>query len=57
MYKHKYKLIVHTTIDDDIFIVIPELPGCIAHGDNFEHAINLINDAIDAWLDVASVLV
>lgn len=31
----------------------PELPGCMAHGDTREEALEMIQQAMDFWLDVA----
>ena len=36
------------------FIVsVPELPGCVSEGDDFEHAWDMIQDALRGWLYVA----
>lgn len=34
-------------------INVPALPGCISYGENFEDAMTMIADAMEAWLDVA----
>ena len=37
------------------FIVsVPELPGCVSEGDTFEQAWEMIQDAMEGWLHVAS---
>ncbi|GMR20992.1 MAG: hypothetical protein BMS9Abin36_1590 [Gammaproteobacteria bacterium] len=40
--------------NDNVFIAeARELPGCIAHGDSYEQALENIQDAIQLWLDTA----
>lgn len=34
-------------------ISVPALPGCIAYGETFEKAMEMIKDAIEGWLAVA----
>ena len=34
-------------------ISVPSLPGCISCGNTFEESIEMIKDAIAAWLEVA----
>ncbi len=37
------------------FVVsVPELPGCVSEGDTFEQAWEMIQDAMEGWLYVAS---
>jgi predicted RNase H-like HicB family nuclease len=36
---HKYEIIIYWSDEDEAFIVVvPELPGCVAHGDTRECA-------------------
>lgn len=50
----KYEIIIFWSNDDDSFVAeIPELPGCTAHGDTYEAALNNAQDAIQLWLDTA----
>lgn len=53
--KHKYEIIIYWSKDDDSAYVaeVPELPGCIAHGDTQELALANANDAIQLWIDTA----
>jgi predicted RNase H-like HicB family nuclease len=32
---------------------VPELPGCIAHGDSYESALANAKEAIQLWIDTA----
>ncbi|HET8909831.1 MAG TPA: type II toxin-antitoxin system HicB family antitoxin [Ktedonobacteraceae bacterium] len=51
--KH-YSIIIQWDNRDKIFIVrVPELPGCISHGQTYEEAFQQGQDAIDSWLLVA----
>jgi predicted RNase H-like HicB family nuclease len=51
---HKYETIIYWSQEDNVFIVdIPELPGCKAHGDTSQLALENAQDAIDLWLETA----
>lgn len=51
---HKYEVIIYWSNEDQIFIAeVPELPGCMAHGDTQEHALAHANHAIQLWIDTA----
>lgn len=51
---HKYELVVTWSPEDDAFVVdVPELPGCMAHGDTPAEAVANAQDAIGLWLEVA----
>lgn len=40
--------------DDQVFVAeVPELPGCMAHGDTPAKALANVNDAIQLWIDTA----
>jgi predicted RNase H-like HicB family nuclease len=34
-------------------ISVPALPGCISTGDTIEHALEMIAEAMELWLEVA----
>lgn len=54
---HKYGIIIYWSDDDDLFIAeVPELPGCMAHGDTQEAALAEAQVAIGLWVDTASEL-
>ncbi len=49
---HKYEIILYWSNEDQVFVAeVPELPGCMAHGDNQGTALQNINDAIRFWID------
>ena len=51
---HKYEIILYWSNEDQAFIAeVPELPGCMAHGDTQEAALRNVNEAMDFWIDTA----
>ncbi len=51
---HKYEIILYWSSEDQAFIAeVPELPGCMAHGDSQETALRNVNDAMQLWIDTA----
>ena len=51
---HKYEIIIYWSRDDGVFVAeVPELPGCVAHGDTQEVTLRNVNQAMDLWLDTA----
>ena len=54
---HKYEIILYWSNEDEAFIAeVPELPGCMAHGDDQEDALRNIKDAMQLWIDTAQEL-
>lgn len=50
----RYEIIMYWSEEDAVFIAeIPELPGCMAHGDTQESALANAKDAMRLWLDTA----
>ena len=53
----KYEIIVYWSNEDQAFIAeAPELPGCMAHGDDRETALRNVKDAVAFWIDRAREL-
>jgi predicted RNase H-like HicB family nuclease len=51
---HKYEIIIYRSNEDRVFVAeVPELPGCLAHGDSQAAALSNVNDAMQLWLDTA----
>ncbi|MFO0795757.1 MAG: type II toxin-antitoxin system HicB family antitoxin [Candidatus Brocadiaceae bacterium] len=51
---YKYEIIIYWSSEDEAFIAeVPELPGCIAHGDALEDALKNVKEAIQLWIDTA----
>ncbi len=50
----KYEIIIYWSNVDDVYVAdVPELPGCMAHGDTYEEALKSITEAMDFWIEVA----
>lgn len=51
---HKYEIIIYWSDVDELFVAdIPELPGCMAHGDTHESALTEAQAAIAFWFEAA----
>ena len=51
---HKYEIIIYWSGEDGVFVAdVPELPGCMAHGDTHESALAEVQAAVAYWLEVA----
>jgi len=51
---NKYEIIIFWSDEDQAFIAdVPELPGCMAHGDNHDSALANAKDAIELWIKTA----
>jgi len=49
-----YEIIIYWSDEDSAFIAeVPELPGCMAHGDTYESALANVRTAIELWTDTA----
>lgn len=50
----RYEIILYWSAEDRVFIAeVPELPGCMAHGDTQEDALANVKEAMRLWLDTA----
>ena len=51
---YKYEIILYWSNADEAFVAeVPELPGCMAHGDTQEAALKNVSQAIALWIDTA----
>ncbi len=51
---YKYEIILYWSNEDQAFIAeVPELPGCMAHGQTQEATLKHVNEAIQLWIDTA----
>ncbi len=49
---HNYQITIYWSDEDDLFVAdIPELPGCMAHGDSHEEALAEAQAVIGYWLE------
>lgn len=50
----KYETIIYWSNEDQVFVAdVPQLPGCMAHGNTQEEALKNVNEAIQLWMDTA----
>ena len=50
----KYEIILYWSEEDQVFVAeVPELPGCMAHGDSHEAALINVKEAVQLWIDTA----
>ncbi len=55
--KNKYEIIIYWSEEDQAFIAdVPELPGCMAHGDTYDSALANVKNAMNLWIDTAKNL-
>lgn len=51
---YRYEIIIYWSNEDNAFIAeVPELPGCIAHGETPEIALKNAKEAMQLWIDTA----
>jgi predicted RNase H-like HicB family nuclease len=51
---YKYEVIIYWSNEDQIFIAeVPELAGCMAHGETPQAALAQAQEAIQLWIDTA----
>lgn len=52
---YKYEIILYWSDEDSVFVAeVPELPGCMAHGNNQALALKNIQEAMQLWIDTAN---
>lgn len=50
----RYEIIIYWSNEDRLFIAeVPELPGCMAHGDTYEASLANVKEAAQFWIDTA----
>lgn len=50
----KYSMEIKWSIEDEAYIVtVPELPGCVTHGNTYEEAVQQGKDAIESWIEAS----
>ena len=51
---NKYEIIIYWNKADEVFVAeMPELSGCIAHGETQDEALREINTVAEEWLKIA----
>lgn len=52
---NKYEIIIFWSNNDNCFVAeMPELKGCVAHGDTQDEALNEIKILASEWLNIAN---
>jgi predicted RNase H-like HicB family nuclease len=52
---HRYETIIYWSNEDQLFIAdVPELPGCMAHGDTPHDALAQAQEAVALWIETAT---
>jgi predicted RNase H-like HicB family nuclease len=55
--KSRYEIIIYWSEEDKAFIAeVPELPGCMADGENYQEAILNAERIIQEWIETAKEL-
>ncbi len=51
---YRYEIIIYWSGEDERFIAeVPELPGCMAHGDSPAAALASAQEAMQLWIETA----
>jgi predicted RNase H-like HicB family nuclease len=54
---HKYEVIIYWSDDDQAYISeVPELPGCMADGKDYNEALQNVQTVISEWIETAKEL-
>jgi predicted RNase H-like HicB family nuclease len=57
MSSYKYEIILYWSKKDESFIAeVPELPGCMADGKNYQDALKNVDVIIREWIETATEL-
>jgi predicted RNase H-like HicB family nuclease len=55
--KFYYEMIIYWSQEDQSFLVeVPELPGCMADGTNYQEAVQNAEVIIQEWIETAQAL-
>ena len=50
----KYEVVIYWSEEDQAFLAeVPELPGCMADGKNYQEALSNLETIIREWIDTA----
>ena len=51
---HRYEILIYWSDEDQVFVAeVPELPGCMAHGETQEEALEQAKEAMSLWIETA----
>jgi predicted RNase H-like HicB family nuclease len=52
---NRYEIIIFWSDEDKAYVAdVPELPGCMAHGDSYESALANVKEAMRHWIETAN---
>ncbi|MEO6849544.1 MAG: type II toxin-antitoxin system HicB family antitoxin [Mucilaginibacter sp.] len=55
--ENKYEIIMYWSKEDNAVIAeVPELPGCIADGENYNDALQNVQIVVEEWIETAKSL-
>ena len=55
--QNRYELVIYWSEEDKCFLAeVPELPGCMADGANYQEAVRNVEVIIDEWIATAQEL-
>jgi predicted RNase H-like HicB family nuclease len=49
--QRNYKILLHKEPEGGYTASVPTLPGCITYGDNVDHAIEMVKEAITLYIE------
>ncbi|MEM1118033.1 MAG: type II toxin-antitoxin system HicB family antitoxin [Bacteroidota bacterium] len=53
----RYEIVLYWSNEDSAYVAeVPELPGCVSHGESYTGAVESVEDAIRAWIETAREL-
>ena len=51
---HKYEIIIYWSSEDGAFVgEVPELPGCMVHGETQEAVLKEVGESVELWIETA----
>ncbi len=51
---YKYETIIYWSQEDDAYIAeVPQLEGCMAHGNSYKSELATVKQAIELWIETA----
>lgn len=54
---NKYEVIIYWSEEDNSYIAeVPELPGCMADGENYQEALKNVETVANEWIETAKEL-
>ena len=51
---YRYEILIYWSLEDKAFVAeVPELHGCMAHGNTYGETLKNAEDAIELWIETA----